>query len=286
MLYIYVICIYVCIQRSTRRALLKMHAWRHQYAGHLFLRNPGQRNSSLFLCPLYWMFARFGCFAVLGARCCNPLPHTRKQLPISNPDCIDQHAQAMFRLHLLLYVPAGPDDLDQFESEQGLWDVLGALERLRLRYSNTDGQQGANNPWARLKRSVLGSSSGPQGQQEAPGAELQMLPLTSHLSTISSCDAGSSQPSHPSQPHAAGSSQQEAVLSQAPPQGSGLGWLGGVSKGVAPVTARQLQHQGLNLVWLGELLHIWRPVLYVSMLKRCAFLHQPQHPIHTESHGV
>ncbi len=25
----------------TCRALLKMQAWRHQYAGHLFLRNPG-----------------------------------------------------------------------------------------------------------------------------------------------------------------------------------------------------------------------------------------------------
>jgi hypothetical protein len=35
------------------------------------------------------------------------------------------------------------------------------------------------------------------------------------------------------------------------------------------MTARQLQHQGLNLVWLGEMLHIWRPVLYVSLLKRC-----------------
>jgi len=29
------------------------------------------------------------------------------------------------------------------------------------------------------------------------------------------------------------------------------------------------ERAGMNLIWLGEMLHIWRPVLYVWMLYRC-----------------
>ncbi|KAJ9517478.1 hypothetical protein QJQ45_024956 [Haematococcus lacustris] len=34
------------------------------------------------------------------------------------------------------------------------------------------------------------------------------------------------------------------------------------------MTAKALRHRGLNLMWLGEILHVWRPAMYCSLLHR------------------
>ena len=108
-----------------------------------------------------------------------------------------------------------------------------------------------------LKSPLSGKSQLPQ--QQAGQARSPCNPRSSAAAPGPSCVSGSS----------------------AFPFGFGMGHAGGAA-GAAGVAAAEAAaaggdteaaadpegHMGRNLLWLSELLHIWRPVVYVSMLKR------------------
>ncbi|KAG1678952.1 hypothetical protein FOA52_013015 [Chlamydomonas sp. UWO 241] len=127
--------------------------------------------------------------------------------------------------HLYLRSP-GHEDIDQFESEQGLQDITGALSRLRQRYTRlADCTNDASTDTAQATRSAAAW-------------------LVSQFRSLTGATG-----------RGGGSDTEEPCTSGGCGRGSGL-----------DTVSRETM--GANLLWLGEVLHILRPVIYVVMLQR------------------
>jgi hypothetical protein len=146
-----------------------------------------------------------------------------------------------FMGHLYLRNP-GPDDIDQFESQQGLQDITGALRRLRQRYTS-------------LADCTSGASSGTAQATRGAAAWL----LSQFRGLVGSGDRSGSSGS------SGGSGRQAGREEEPSTSGGGSGCGDGSGRGCADASREQMAS---NLLWLGEVLHILRPVIYVLMLQR------------------
>lgn len=139
--------------------------------------------------------------------------------------------------HLFLRRP-GPEDLDQCEAEDELNSIMSALARLRLRYTTQHHQH-------KLQRT--------QATQGCSATQQGVFGWGSRI-------WGSICNSWAHQKHATPKEQTNTGCTHNRPQRP---------VNISRVHAVGTDHRiGMDLMWLAELLHIWRPVIYVSMLHR------------------
>ncbi len=165
--------------------------------------------------------------------------------------------------HLFLRHPL-PEDMDQFESEQGLSDVIDAMERLRQRYTS---QRPAHAPQAPAPRSTwLGRLRNCFAlTQPATQSQPQKGPASA-AGAAGGCD-GSAAAASATQPRMRFTVSDSGCADTAGAASSGIQGIGVPgSSGVMSVSEQM--RMGMDLVWLAEVLHIWRPVVYVTLLHR------------------
>mmetsp|Transcript_36853 Transcript_36853/g.93039 ORF Transcript_36853/g.93039 Transcript_36853/m.93039 type:complete len:498 (-) Transcript_36853:640-2133(-) len=241
--------------------------------------------------------------------------------------------------HMFLRHPA-PEDVEQWESAQGLQDVVEALARLRARYTtlsdcssaaaadissqvrgalNTVGSgvtaalshikgghamsagsgpaasgadacshqsqqhSGAGSAGGGAAASCSARPSDEQGGEQAEEEEeeeegvLKLPDGVINWATVPGFDAAGTSTStchSAAEAAAAAAAERAASHASASPSRSarmrarGSEVAGSSPGGLRPMPVSQQQHMGMNLIWLGEMLHIWRPVVYVANLHR------------------